>query len=63
MRMGLLDRLLRRPKSEPHVGPQGEEYEILKMQQQRANEGEAFAENMIKNAGHRGSPFLDDPVE
>ncbi len=61
--MGLLDRLLRRPKVEPHVGPQGEEYEILKMQQQQADQGAAFAENMIKKVAHRSLPFLDDPFK
>ncbi len=61
--MGLLDRLLRRQKVEPHVGPQGEEYEILKMQQQLADQDAAFAENIIKKAGHRSLPFFDDPFK
>jgi hypothetical protein len=61
--MVLLDRFLRRRKVKSHVGPQGEEYEILKMQQQRADQGAAFAENIIKKVGHRSVPFLDDPFK
>ena len=61
--MKLIDRLLRRRKEAPHIGPQGEEYEILKAQQARAEQGEAFAENMIRKVGHRSLPFLDDPYE
>src|SRR5581483_3874386 len=43
--MRLLDRFLRRPKPKPHVGPQGEEYEVLKAERQRARANEAFSEN------------------
>lgn len=61
--MRFLDRLLRRPRAEPQVGPQGEEYEILKAERERAEANDAFSENVIKKAGHRGLPFLDDPYE
>jgi hypothetical protein len=45
----------------PHVGPQGEEYDALQMERQWQEERGRFAENVIKKAGHKSQPFLDDP--
>jgi hypothetical protein len=59
----LLDRLLHRKRPTPQPGPQGEEYEALKMSRRAANEREAFAENMIRKEGHKSHPFLDDPFD
>ncbi len=59
----LVDRLLRRKKPESHAGPQGEEYEALKMARRAADEREALAENMIRKVGHESHPFLDDPFD
>jgi hypothetical protein len=56
-----LNRLLHRRPPEPHVGPQGEEYEILKAERRHADERAAFAENVIKKFAHKNLPFLDDP--
>jgi hypothetical protein len=61
--MKLLDRLLRRRRRDPQPGPQGEEYEALKMARRAADEREAFAENMIRKVGHESHPFLDDPFD
>jgi hypothetical protein len=59
----LLDRLLHRKRPESQPGPQGEEYEALKMSRRAANEREAFAENIIRKDGHKSHPFLDDPSD
>lgn len=59
----LFDRLLRRRRPEPQPGPQGEEYEALKMSRRADDQREAFAENVIKKVGHKNLPFLDDPFE
>lgn len=61
--MKLLDRILRRKRAEPQPGPQGEEYEALKMARHAVEAREAFAENMIRKVGHESHPFLDDPFE
>jgi hypothetical protein len=59
--MTLLDRLLRRKRPEAQPGPQGEEYEALKMARRAAEDRNAFAESLVEKAGHRDNPFLDDP--
>jgi hypothetical protein len=61
--MRLLDRLLPRKREEPQPGPQGEEYEALKMSRRVEHERQAFAENIIRKEGHKGHPFLDDPFD
>ena len=61
--MKLLDRLLHRKRPEPQPGPQGEEYEALKMSRRAADERADFAENMIRKVGHEKHPFLDDPFD
>lgn len=61
--MKLLDWLLHRVRREPQPGPQGEEYEALKMSRRAADEREAFAENIIRKEGHKSHPFLDDPFD
>jgi hypothetical protein len=54
----LLRRLFDRKKPVPHPGPQGEDYEAVKMTRQAQKEQQALAESLIK----KGSiPFLDDP--
>jgi hypothetical protein len=55
--MTLLDRLLRRKRSEPQPGPQGEEYEALKMARRAAEDRNAFAENLVEKAGHTTPPY------
>jgi hypothetical protein len=61
--MKLLDRLLHRRRREPQPGPQGEEYEALKMARRAAEKREAFSENLIRKEGHKSHPFLDDPFD
>jgi hypothetical protein len=61
--MSFLDRLLHRKRREPQPGPQGEEYEALKMSRRAAHERETFAGNMIKKEGHKSHAFLDDPFD
>ena len=50
-----------RTRPQPHPGPQGEEYEALKMARRHAGERDAFAENLLEKVGHKNLPFLDDP--
>jgi hypothetical protein len=57
----LIRRALRKEQVEPHVGPQGEEYDALQMERQWQEKRGRFAENVIKKAGHTSQPFLDDP--
>jgi hypothetical protein len=59
--LSLFSRLLRRKAVEPHIGPQGEEYDALQMQRRHEKERGEFAENVIKKVGHEDIPFLDDP--
>ena len=59
--LGLLRRSLRRKHVEPHIGPQGEEYDALQMERRWEDERGRFAENVIKKYGHKNLPFLDDP--
>jgi hypothetical protein len=61
--MRLLDRLLHRKRREAQPGPQGEEYEALKMSRRAAHDRETFAENVIRKEGHKSHPFLDDPFD
>ena len=56
-----LRRLFHRERVAPHAGPQGEDYEALKMERRARDEREDFAENVIKKVGHKNLPFLDDP--
>ena len=56
-----LRRSLRRKHVEPHIGPQGEEYDALQMERRWEDERGRFAENVIKKYGHKNLPFLDDP--
>jgi hypothetical protein len=57
----VIRRALRKEQVAPHVGPQGEEYDALQMERQWQEERGRFAENVIKKAGHKSQPFLDDP--
>ena len=50
-----------RPGLEPTPGPQGEEYEALKMERRADAAHRAFTENVIRKFGHAYLPFLDDP--
>ena len=50
-----------RTRPQPHPGPQGEEYEALKMARRHAEERDTFAENLLEKVGHKNLPFLDDP--
>jgi len=59
--MRFLDRILRRRRPESQPGPQGEEYEAMKLARRAADERGDFAENMIRKVGHKSHPFLDDP--
>jgi hypothetical protein len=59
--LAVLRRVLRRKQVVPHVGPQGEEYDALQIEQRWQDERERFAENVIKKYGHKNLPFLDDP--
>jgi hypothetical protein len=56
-----LRRVFRRKPVVPHVGPQGEEYDALQMEQRWQDDRGRFAENVIKKFGHKNLPFLDDP--
>jgi len=58
-----LGRFLHRKHIEAQPGPQGEEYEALKVARHAAEEREAFSENVIKKFGHKNLPFLDDPYK
>jgi hypothetical protein len=53
--------MFRKQHVEPRVGPQGEEHEALLMERRWQAERGRFAENVIKKAGHKSLPFLDDP--
>ncbi len=46
---------------QPHPGPQGEEYEILKAQQAARSAADRFAQDLLEHAGHLAYPFLRDP--
>jgi len=35
----------------------------MKAEREHAEANAAFAENLVKKAGHRSLPFLDDPYE
>lgn len=59
--MKLFRRLLQRRRPEPHVGPQGEEYEAFKMAQRAEEARRAFADRLVEKGGRRDHPFLDDP--
>ena len=58
-----LRRLFHRPRIAPHPGPQGEDYEALRMERRSQADRERFAENVIKKVGHKNLPFLDDPYD
>jgi hypothetical protein len=59
--MKLLNRLLHRTRPEPQPGPQGEEYEALKMARRAEEARRAFANRLVEKGGRRDHPFLDDP--
>ena len=59
--MKLLNRLLHRTRPEPRPGPQGEEYEALKMARRADEERRAFADRLVEKVGRRDHPFLDAP--
>jgi hypothetical protein len=59
--LATLRRMFRKQHVEPRVGPQGEEHEALLMERRWQAERGRFAENVIKKAGHKSLPFLDDP--
>jgi hypothetical protein len=54
--MRFLDRFVHRKRPEPQPGPQGEEYQALKMARRAAEERDGFAESMIRKTAR---PFLD----
>jgi hypothetical protein len=54
-------RLLRRERTEPHAGPQGEDYDALQMERRWQEQRGRFTQNIIKKFAHKNFPFLDDP--
>jgi len=59
--MKFFRRLLSRPRPEPRPGPQGEEYEALKMARRADEERRVFADRLAEKAGRKDHPFVDDP--